>query len=98
MTKSEPVTFPARSLASRSTTGSAARVVRTADIRFTFSDRQHSSSVTLEKPLIMWAIDYPYQPTAPAVAFIESAPMSETHREQIAHKNAQRIFRITPRN
>jgi 5-carboxyvanillate decarboxylase len=47
---------------------------------------------------IMWAIDYPYQPTAPAVAFIESAPMSETHRENIAHKNAERIFRITPRN
>jgi predicted TIM-barrel fold metal-dependent hydrolase len=43
---------------------------------------------------IMWAIDYPYQPTGPAVAFIESAPISETEREQIAHKNAERIFRI----
>ena len=47
---------------------------------------------------IMWAIDYPYQPTAPAVAFIESAPISETDREKIAHKNAERIFRIPPRN
>jgi 5-carboxyvanillate decarboxylase len=46
---------------------------------------------------IMWAIDYPFQPTAPAVAFIESAPMSETHREQIAHANAERIFRMTRR-
>ena len=44
---------------------------------------------------VMWAIDYPYQPTAPAVAFIESAPMSEAHREKIACKNAERIFRIT---
>jgi predicted TIM-barrel fold metal-dependent hydrolase len=44
---------------------------------------------------IMWAIDYPYQPTAPAVSFIESAPMSEEHREKIAYKNAERIFRIT---
>jgi predicted TIM-barrel fold metal-dependent hydrolase len=44
---------------------------------------------------IMWAIDYPYQPTAPAVSFIESAPISEDHREKIAHKNAERIFRIT---
>ncbi len=44
---------------------------------------------------IMWAIDYPYQPTAPAVSFIESAPMSEDHREKIAYKNAERIFRIT---
>jgi 5-carboxyvanillate decarboxylase len=43
---------------------------------------------------IMWAIDYPYQPTGPAVAFIESAPMSEVQREQIAYKNAERIFRI----
>jgi 5-carboxyvanillate decarboxylase len=46
---------------------------------------------------IMWAIDYPYQPTAPAVSFIESAPMSEDHREKIAYKNAERIFRITAR-
>jgi predicted TIM-barrel fold metal-dependent hydrolase len=44
---------------------------------------------------VMWAIDYPYQPTAPAVAFIESAPISEAHREKIAYKNAERIFRIT---
>jgi len=47
---------------------------------------------------IMWAIDYPYQPTAPAVAFIESAPISETDREKIAHKNAERLFRIPPGN
>jgi 5-carboxyvanillate decarboxylase len=45
---------------------------------------------------IMWAIDYPYQPTGPAVAFIESAPMSETDRAKIAHQNAERIFRIPP--
>jgi 5-carboxyvanillate decarboxylase len=43
---------------------------------------------------IMWAIDYPYQPTGPAVAFIESAPISAEQREQIAYKNAERIFRI----
>lgn len=47
---------------------------------------------------IMWAIDYPYQPTSPAVAFIESAPMSETDREKIAYKNAERVFRINARN
>jgi predicted TIM-barrel fold metal-dependent hydrolase len=46
---------------------------------------------------IMWAIDYPYQPTSPAVAFLESAPISETDREQIAYKNAERIFRIAAR-
>lgn len=46
---------------------------------------------------IMWAIDYPYQPTAPAVSFIESAPMSEADRDRIAYKNAERIFRVTAR-
>jgi len=43
---------------------------------------------------IMWAIDYPYQPTAPAVAFIESAPLTEAEREKIAYINAERIFKI----
>jgi predicted TIM-barrel fold metal-dependent hydrolase len=43
---------------------------------------------------VMWAIDYPFQQTAPSVAFIESAPLSEDEREQIAHRNAERIFRI----
>lgn len=43
---------------------------------------------------IMWAIDYPYQPTTPAVAFIESAPISDAEREKIAHGNAERIFHI----
>ena len=43
---------------------------------------------------VMWAIDYPYQPTAPAVRFIETAPITEEQREKIAHGNAERIFRI----
>lgn len=45
---------------------------------------------------IMWAIDHPFQPTAPAVAFIESASMSDAERESVAHRNAERIFRIAP--
>lgn len=43
---------------------------------------------------IMWAIDYPFQPTKPAVAFIESAVMSEVERAKIAYRNAERIFNI----
>jgi 5-carboxyvanillate decarboxylase len=43
---------------------------------------------------IMWAIDYPFQPTAPAVSFIDSAPISETDRQKIAYLNAERIFKI----
>lgn len=45
---------------------------------------------------IMWAIDYPFQPTTPAVTFIESAPLTETERAKIAHGNAERIFGINP--
>ena len=43
---------------------------------------------------IMWAIDYPYQPTAPSVSFIENAPLSTVEREKIAYKNAERVFSI----
>jgi predicted TIM-barrel fold metal-dependent hydrolase len=43
---------------------------------------------------VMWAIDYPFQQTPASVAFLESAPLSEAEREQISHRNAERIFRI----
>ena len=45
---------------------------------------------------VLWAIDYPYQPTAPAVAFIDAAPLSESDRALIAYQNAERIFHIPP--
>lgn len=43
---------------------------------------------------VMWAIDHPYQPTPPAVAFIDTAPLSEAEKEKVAHANAARIFHI----
>lgn len=43
---------------------------------------------------ILWAIDYPYQPSAPAVAFMDSAPVSDAEREKLYHGNAERIFHI----
>jgi 5-carboxyvanillate decarboxylase len=43
---------------------------------------------------VMWAIDYPYQPTTPAVAFIDSAPIPDADKQKIAHGNAERIFHI----
>ncbi|HZI25268.1 MAG TPA: amidohydrolase family protein [Chryseolinea sp.] len=43
---------------------------------------------------IMWAIDFPFQPTRPAVDFIESATLSDVEREKIAYRNAERIFKI----
>jgi 5-carboxyvanillate decarboxylase len=45
---------------------------------------------------VMWAIDYPYQPTRPAVEFMDSAPVSEAQRAKLYHLNAERIFHIAP--
>ena len=47
---------------------------------------------------VMWAIDYPFQQTVDSVAFIESAQLSEAERDMIAHRNAERIFRIVGRS
>jgi len=43
---------------------------------------------------VMWAIDYPYQPTAPAVAFMDNAPLSDDERAKVYGQNAERIFHI----
>ncbi|MGH9716918.1 MAG: amidohydrolase family protein [Candidatus Acidiferrales bacterium] len=43
---------------------------------------------------VLWAIDYPYQPTTPAVEFMDSAPVSEAEREKLYHGNAERVFHI----
>ena len=45
---------------------------------------------------VLWAIDYPYQPTTPAVEFMDSAPVSDTDKEKIYHGNAERVFHIAP--
>ena len=45
---------------------------------------------------VMWAIDYPYQPTPPAVAFMDSAPIPDALKAAVYHGNAERIFKIAP--
>jgi 5-carboxyvanillate decarboxylase len=52
------------------------------------------SKLGIEK--IMWAIDYPYQPSAPAVAFMDAAPVTEAERAALYHGNAERVFGIDP--
>ncbi|HWL46362.1 MAG TPA: amidohydrolase family protein [Sphingomonadaceae bacterium] len=47
---------------------------------------------------VLWAIDYPYQPTAPAVAFADAAPLSDDDKAKFYHKNAERIFHIAPKS
>jgi predicted TIM-barrel fold metal-dependent hydrolase len=43
---------------------------------------------------IMFAIDYPYEETESAVAFLKNAPLTEIQREKISHKTAERIFAL----
>lgn len=43
---------------------------------------------------VMWAIDYPYQPSPPAVKFMDAAPVADAEREKLYHGNAERIFHI----
>jgi 2,3-dihydroxybenzoate decarboxylase/5-carboxyvanillate decarboxylase len=44
----------------------------------------------------MWAVDYPYENSRDAVAFIEGAGLSTGLRASIFHSNAERLFRIAP--
>lgn len=43
---------------------------------------------------VLFAVDYPYQRNADAVAFIEGATLSEADRARICHQNAERILGI----
>ena len=43
---------------------------------------------------VLWAIDYPYQPSAPAVAFMDGVDVSDAQRHQLYHGNAERLFHI----
>lgn len=45
---------------------------------------------------IMWAVDYPYQETHEAVRFMNDAPISDVDKKKIFHRNAERVFRISP--
>ncbi len=45
---------------------------------------------------VMWAIDYPYQPTEPAVRFMNEAPLDDATKAKVYGGNAERIFKIAP--
>jgi 2,3-dihydroxybenzoate decarboxylase/5-carboxyvanillate decarboxylase len=45
---------------------------------------------------VLWAIDYPYQPSAPAVAFMDGVELTEAQRHMLYHQNAERVFHIPP--
>lgn len=41
-----------------------------------------------------YSVDYPYLPNGGAREFLETAPISQAEKEQIAHGNARRLLRI----
>lgn len=43
---------------------------------------------------IMWAVDYPYQETMEAVRWLNEAPLADEVKEQIFHRNAEKVFKI----
>lgn len=43
---------------------------------------------------ILWVIDYPFQPSAASVAWMDSAPVSDEVREKLYYRNAERVFHI----
>ena len=43
---------------------------------------------------VMWAIDYPYQPTEPAVTFMNKVDLPDADKAKVYGGNAERIFHI----
>jgi predicted TIM-barrel fold metal-dependent hydrolase len=43
---------------------------------------------------VLFAADWPFEPAAEAVRAIDAAPLSDTERADIYHRNAERVFRL----
>ena len=43
---------------------------------------------------VMFSVDYPYEDTPTAAAFIDSAPISGAVRAKVCHGNAARLLRL----
>jgi uncharacterized protein len=46
---------------------------------------------------LLFSVDYPFGNNAAAVAFLKNLPVSPEDREKIAHKNADALLRLVPR-
>lgn len=44
---------------------------------------------------VMFSVDYPYESTSIAAAFIENAPLDEKTRALVCHGNAERLFKLS---
>lgn len=47
---------------------------------------------------LLYAIDYPYEQTAEAVAFIRAAPLDASAMRKVTHANAETLFKISARS
>lgn len=43
---------------------------------------------------VLWAIDYPYESSQPAVEFLDKAPLSASDRKKVYQTNAERVFHL----
>ena len=43
---------------------------------------------------VLFAVDYPFEDTAEAVRFLENAPISDSDRAKISHRNAERVLHL----
>ncbi|MOA05129.1 Amidohydrolase [compost metagenome] len=43
---------------------------------------------------VLFSVDYPYESTATAAEFIETAPLDEATRALVCHGNAARILKL----
>ncbi len=60
-----------------------------------FSDQALINAIlTVGADRILFATDYPYADPAQAARWIEHAPISESDRRKIAHRNAQRLLNL----
>ena len=46
---------------------------------------------------ILFSVDYPFGNNLAAAGFLKSLPVSPEDREKIAHKNADSLLRLMPR-
>jgi predicted TIM-barrel fold metal-dependent hydrolase len=44
---------------------------------------------------ILYSVDYPFHEDDQARAFLESAPISPADKEKIAHRNAERLLKLS---
>src|SRR5688572_17572394 len=43
---------------------------------------------------ILFAVDWPYESNKTGVAFLKGVSLSESDREKVAHRNAERVLRL----